>query len=68
MLTFWWFLEWWFEAVHVVATVTVITEQQLVIILRGATEMAGLALNTLPAIGANNLSQRLRKLHTRWMS
>ena len=68
MLTFWWFLERWFEAVHVVATVAVVAEQQLVIILRGATEMAGLTLNTLPAIGANNLSQRLRKLHTRWMS
>jgi hypothetical protein len=30
--------------------------------------MTGLALDALPAIGAHNLSQRLRKLHTRWMS
>lgn len=34
-----------------VATVTVITEEELVIILRGATEVAGLALDTLPAVG-----------------
>lgn len=39
------------EAVHVVASVTIITKQQLVIILGGATQAAGLALDALPAVG-----------------
>lgn len=37
-----------------VATVTVVAEKQLVIILRGATEVAGLALNALPAVGPHD--------------
>lgn len=37
-----------------VATVTVVAEKQLVIILRGATEVAGLALNALPAVGPDD--------------
>ena len=38
------------QAVHVVSPVTVVTEQQLVIILRGAAQAAGLTLDALPGI------------------
>ena len=38
------------EAVHVVAPVTVVTEQQLVVILRGAAQTAGLTLYALPGV------------------
>lgn len=48
--------DWWIQAIHVIATVTVITEEQLVIVLRGATKAAGFALNALPLIGFNSLS------------
>ncbi len=40
----------WDEAVHVVAAVTVVAEEQLVVILGGTAECAGLALDTLPGI------------------
>lgn len=39
-----------YQAVHVVPSVTIITEQQLVIILAGATQGAGLALDALPGV------------------
>lgn len=52
--TFRWFLNGWFQAVHVVASVTVVTEEELIVILRGATEVAGLAFNTLPAVCPHN--------------
>ena len=42
------------EAVHVVATVTVITEQELVIIFRSPTEVARLALDALPSVCVHN--------------
>jgi len=51
------------EAVHVVATITVVAEEQLVVILRGATDMAGLALDALPTICVHNGRQGIRKLH-----
>ena len=38
------------EAVHVVASVAVVTEQQLVVVLAGAAERAGLALDALPGV------------------
>ena len=38
------------EAVHVVAAVTIVTEEQLVVVLRGAAEGARLALNALPRV------------------
>lgn len=48
--TLWRFSERRLQAVHVVAAVTVVTEQHLVIIVAGATQAAGLALNALPGI------------------
>lgn len=39
------------ETVHVVAAVAVIAEQQLVVILGGAADVATLALDALPAVG-----------------
>ena len=38
------------ETIHVVASVAVVAEQQLVIVLTGATQCAGLALDALPGI------------------
>ena len=38
------------QAVHVVSPVTVVTEQQLVVILRGPAQAAGLTLDALPGI------------------
>ena len=38
------------EAVHVVTPVTVVTEQQLVVILRGPAQAAGLTLDALPGV------------------
>jgi len=38
------------QTVHVVPSVTVVAEQQLVVVLTGAAERAGLALNALPGI------------------
>ena len=38
------------NSVHVVPSVTIITEQQLVIILAGAVHGAGLALDALPGV------------------
>jgi len=38
------------EAVHVVAHVAVVTEEQLVVVLAGAAERAGLALDALPGV------------------
>ena len=38
------------QTVHVVASVTIITEQQLVVILTGAAQGTGLALDALPGV------------------
>ena len=38
------------QTVHVVASVAVVTEQQLVVVLAGAAERAGLALDALPGV------------------
>ena len=44
------YLHGWDQAVHVVASVAVVTEQQLVVILTGAAQGAGLALDALPGV------------------
>ena len=38
------------QTVHVVTSVAVVTEQQLVVVLAGATQCAGLALDALPGV------------------
>ena len=38
------------QTVHVVASVAVVTEQQLVVVLAGPTQGAGLALDALPGV------------------
>lgn len=50
------------QAVHVVTSIAVITEQQLVVILRGATQAAGLAFNALPAVGPHSRGHVHREL------
>ena len=41
------YLHWRHKAIHVVASVAIIAEQQLVIVLASTTQCAGLALDTL---------------------
>ena len=53
------------EAVGVVAAVAVVAEQQLVVVLRGATEGAGLALDTLPRVLAHADQHVGRELEAR---
>ena len=53
------------EAVHVVAAVAVVAEQQLVVVLRGAAEGAGLALDTLPRVLAHADQHVGRELQAR---
>ena len=38
------------QTVHVITSVAVVTEQQLVVVLAGAAERAGLALDALPGV------------------
>lgn len=52
------------EAVHVVAPVTVVTEQKLVIVLRGPAHIAALALDALPAVGLHGCHHDGRELET----
>ena len=56
------------QAVHVVSPVTVVTEQQLVIILRGAAQAAGLTLDALPGILPHADLHVGRKLQTARMT
>ena len=44
------YLHWRHKAIHVVASVAVVAEQQLIIVLAGATQCAGLALDALPGV------------------
>jgi len=48
--SFRWFLQRRIQAVHVVATVTIVAEQQLVVIVGGSTQSATFTFNALPAI------------------
>lgn len=47
-----------------VTSVTVVTEQELVVVLGGAAEGAGLALNALPLVRPNGLHHVLSELQT----
>ena len=38
------------QAVHVVSSVTIVTKQQFIVILRGAAQGAGLTLDALPGV------------------
>ena len=51
-----------------VATVTIVTEEKLVIILAGAAEGAGLALDTLPGILPHAEQHVLGELETGWVT
>jgi len=43
-------LQWWDKAVHMVAAITIVTEEKLVIVLGGAAKGARFALNALPGV------------------
>lgn len=43
-------MQWRLQAVHVVASITIVAKEQLIIIVRGAAEAAGLALDALPPV------------------
>lgn len=50
------------QAVHVVTPIAVVTKQQLVVVLRGAAQAAGLALDALPAVRAHGCRHIHREL------
>ena len=56
------------QAVHVVSSVAVVTEKQLVIVLRGAAQGASLALDALPRILPHADQHVSRELQTCWMA
>lgn len=43
----------WRQTIHVVSTITVVTEQQLIIVVRSATNGTAFAFDTLPPVLAN---------------
>ena len=62
------YLHWWDKAIHVVATVAIVTEEQLVVVLGGATEGARLALDALPGILLHADLHVVRELQAGWMA
>ena len=56
------------QTVHVVSSVAVVTEKQLVIVLRGAAQGASLALDALPRILPHADQHVSRELQTCWMA
>ena len=44
------YLHWRHQTVHVVSSVAIVAKEQFVVIFRGATQSAGLALDTLPGV------------------
>ena len=52
------------QTVHVVASVAVVTEQQLVVILAGPAQGAGLALDALPGVLLDTDQHVLSELET----
>lgn len=46
----WRFVHGRIEAVHMIASITVVTEQKLIVIFRGAAHVTTLALDALPAV------------------
>lgn len=57
----------WFQAIEVEAAVTVVAKQQLIVVLRGATNGATLALDALPTISLGGDMHILGKLQTTGM-
>jgi selenocysteine lyase/cysteine desulfurase len=53
------------EAVHVIAAVAVVAEQELVVVLGGAAEGAALALDALPRVLAHGDQHVVGELETR---
>ena len=51
-----------------VASVAVVAEQQLVIVLAGATQCAGLALDALPGVLLHADLHVVRELQARWVA
>ena len=56
------------QAVHVVPSVTVITEEQLIIILTGAAQCTGLALDALPGVLLHADHHVVGELQASWVT
>ena len=56
------------QTVHVVASVAVVTEQQLVVILASPAQGAGLALDALPGVLLHADLHVVRELQAGWMA
>lgn len=64
----WRFLDGGIQAVHVVAPVAVVAEEQLVVVLRGAAHGAALALDALPRVLLHRHHHVLRELQAARMT
>jgi len=62
------FLDGRHEAVHVVAAVAVVAEEQLVVVLRRAAQRAALALDALPGVLPHRHLHVVRELQARRMT
>lgn len=62
------YLHWWDKAIHVVAAVAIVTEEQLVVVLGGATEGARLALDALPGVLLHADLHVVRELQAGWVA
>lgn len=56
--------QWRRQTVHVIATITIVTEQQLVVVVRCSTNGAELTLYALPAISFHRYNHVGRELQT----
>ena len=56
------------QAVHVVASVAVVTEQKLVVVLARPAQGAGLALDALPGVLPHADQHVVRELEAGWVS
>ena len=62
------YLQWWDKAVHMIAAITIVTEEKLVIVLGGAAKGARFALNALPGVFLHADLHVLRELETGWVT
>lgn len=64
----WRFRHGWVETVHVIASITVITEEKLIVILGGAAHVTALALYALPAVRLYSSHHYGSELQAGWVA
>ena len=64
----WRLFEWGNKTIHVIATITIVAEQKLVVILRRPAQSAALALDALPRILLHGNQHVWRELEAGWVT